>query len=614
MSNLSLKTKFIALSTVTLIAAAVLALSGFGGVEKLLRLQKLELVAQAVQRQMEGDMMHDAIRADVFNGIMALQSSDKEGLSKIITENNEHTDNLAKSIKEISAMDVPDNVKSVLTEITPKVDTYITAATSVLKKIKEDQDKETTEYKASMKDFDRKFTDLEGTMEHLSESIEVWGTKIKDEGSVAAEEAQQLIIASTIIALILCILTPILAVRLVFIPLSKLSSAVTSVANEEDVEIPYLNKNDEIGSIAKALGVLRNKAVEAFKLKQMVDEMPISIMTADPKNNFVINYLNKASAGTFAKLQKYIPISADKVIGSSIDAFHKNPSHQRGILSDPSRLPHKSRFTIGAETIDLEASAIRDKKGDYVGTMVTWGIVTAQVKLADDFEASVGDVVKAVAHASTTLQNSATTLESSVKELSVTAIGISEQAHEAVNAVDSAVGESKKTTDVMHSLKHAAIKVSEITNLINNISEKTNLLALNATIEAARAGDAGKGFAVVANEVKQLADQTAGAISDISSHMSEMMSKTDMSFGAINAVVNSVKRINEISTTIAGAAAEQQAATEEIFRSMVEKKTGSSFGHGSSSSILELADSLSTQSMVLQNEVTNFVTRMRTSS
>ena len=65
-------------------------------------------------------------------------------------------------------------------------------------------------------------------------------------------------------------------------------------------------------------------------------------------------------------------------------------------------------------------------------------------------------------------------------------------------------------------LDEYSVKVGEITDFISDISNRTNLLALNATIEAARAGEAGRGFTVVADEIRNLAERSKRAASDIS--------------------------------------------------------------------------------------------------
>ena len=67
----------------------------------------------------------------------------------------------------------------------------------------------------------------------------------------------------------------------------------------------------------------------------------------------------------------------------------------------------------------------------------------------------------------------------------------------------------------MNMINESSSKVSNIIQIINDISDKINLLALNAAIESARAGEAGRGFAVVADEISKLADETAGSIKEI---------------------------------------------------------------------------------------------------
>ncbi len=102
--------------------------------------------------------------------------------------------------------------------------------------------------------------------------------------------------------------------------------------------------------------------------------------------------------------------------------------------------------------------------------------------------------------------------------------------------------------------------------MINDIAAQTNLLALNATIEAARAGEAGRGFAVVAGEVKSLAAQTATATDDIRAQVQGMRAATESFVAALGHITQTIVQIDSVSTSIAGAVEEQQAATLEIAR------------------------------------------------
>jgi methyl-accepting chemotaxis protein len=274
-------------------------------------------------------------------------------------------------------------------------------------------------------------------------------------------------------------------------------------------------------------------------------------------------------------------------------------------------------------------------------------------KLADSFEAAVGEIIQTVSSASNELEASAVTLTrtaETTQQLATSAAAASEQASANVQSVATAteeltssvteigrqvedstkmageaVRQAEQTDARMAELSRAADRIGDVVKLITTIAEQTNLLALNATIEAARAGEAGKGFAVVAQEVKQLAAQTGKATGEISQQIAGMQSATQDSVASIKEIGGTIGRIATTASTIAAAVEEQGAATLEISRNVQQASAGTTqvasnitdvnrgaVETGSASSqVLSSARSLSSESSRLKLEVGKFLATVR---
>lgn len=395
-------------------------------------------------------------------------------------------------------------------------------------------------------------------------------------------------------------------------PLVEATEAAERLAvGDTDQEIPEVESDDEVGRLNEALRDLTAYMRELTEAARKVGRGDMSSVDLEPKSEK--DDLSRAFdsvASTNARMQAEL--------GGLIEAARRGRLEKRG---DASRFDggfaevveglnsmldailepiEETRDVIGRLADgDFTQKVEGDYQGDYAQlkkdvnrTVERLRSTLSQIQSASETVASSSSQVEDASHsmsdaakktnrrsesASAATEQASSNVElvaSAAEEMSSSIREISEQVQEAAKVSNRAAEEAEETVEVMEDLGDSSQEIGEVVEVITSIAEQTNLLALNATIEAARAGEAGKGFAVVANEVKELASQTAKATEDIADRINGVQERTGTAVEGIQQVSDVIEELENISTNIAGAVEEQNAAVSEIARSASEASQG----------------------------------------
>jgi len=313
------------------------------------------------------------------------------------------------------------------------------------------------------------------------------------------------------------------------VPLSKITAALSALSEgNKDARVPYQKRRDELGELAKAATIFKERAQE---LESMAAEKAKAEMEAAERDR-------RRDIERSALIEKHRAEEAE-----SRQARAEVRRRQRLKMADK----FEARVLRVVEAVSKASQHVAQASNGLVAN-------TEQTKMQ----------VQNSYEATTETSHNVQSVAGATEELAVSFGAVGSELTISANIAEQAVGQAAETTETVKGLASAADQIGTVTRLIKDIAEQTNLLALNATIEAARAGDAGRGFAVVAQEVKNLAAQSSNSAEEIGKYVQTIQGVSTEAGSAIGTISTTIGKMNDVTQSVVAAVQQQSSATQEI--------------------------------------------------
>ena len=250
------------LGSVATIAILVFAIN-YGSGTLAGKLRQTQLAAIALRNHTNADMMHDAIRADVFAAFLFSLSA-RQRRDEIMVDVHRHGVDLKKYIADNDTLDLTPDIKETLKRLHQPLDAYISSAEGLVSRAFEGE----PDSKIQLNEFEQDFSNLEVLMRTAGDEIEALANRQGESASTFATQAQWLSEAGLVLSLVIGSLLIWVTQFNVLSPLSSLTDALRRLANgEHQAALPTLRR-DEIGQMARTIESFGKNALERERLSR----------------------------------------------------------------------------------------------------------------------------------------------------------------------------------------------------------------------------------------------------------------------------------------------------------------------------------------------------------
>jgi methyl-accepting chemotaxis protein len=332
-----------------------------------------------------------------------------------------------------------------------------------------------------------------------------------------------------------------------------LKTSINSIQGPNGERIGYIANWEEVAE------QLKNEA-DMVRVNSMVENAPINIIYCDLDLN--ITFINPSSIKTLKTLEQYLPMPVDKLMGQSIDVFHKNPQHQRSILGDPRNLPHRAQIQLGPEILDLLVSAIYDKDKNYIGAMVTWSVISEKLKL----EAEAKEMQKRERETTEELNHSVDSMLTVVQAASE-----GDLTQEITVSGDSPIGKmgeglKKFFSGLRKDIEEIGKNSESVGAAAEELTATSTTMSANAEETSAQAGV----VAAASEEVGTNVQTVATGAEEMTASISEISSNSTQAAKISTEAVEVAKKTNETITTL-GESSKQIGEVVKVITSIAEQ-------------------------------------------